>query len=71
MSGAHGVQTSELRRLKGVLAAIPEDTGLMGEPSYIESENIQSICDVWQRLLPIVEVREIENSECELLAAPW
>jgi hypothetical protein len=62
MNGAYRVQTTELRRLHGVLAAILEDTGLMGELSFIERENIQSTCDILQRLLPIIEVREIEDT---------
>jgi hypothetical protein len=56
------VHGAELRGLGRLLAAILIDPDLTGELSYIERESLEGACAVVRRLLPIVEVRDLNDA---------
>ena len=55
------IHGSELRQLCSLLATFVEDSNLMSEISFIEKEHIQGASMVLRRLIPIVDVRDMED----------
>jgi hypothetical protein len=56
------IHGSELRQLCSLLATFVEDSDLMSEISFIEKEHIQGASLALRSLIPIVDVRDMEDT---------